>query len=86
MLFELLNRAAGNQVQFKMIDLRLVYIVLFGSLYGINSRVAAAGMETLSLLSAYAEDVSWTTLFMNPRIGFHLFFILRSVQSADISE
>lgn len=82
LLFELLNRAAGNQVQFKMIDLRLVYIVLFGSLYGINYGIAAAGMETLSLLSAYArENVSWTTLFYEPSnwIPFIFYFAVGAI-------
>ena len=35
-LFESLNGIAGNQAQFKMIDLRLIFVVLFGSTYGIN--------------------------------------------------
>lgn len=63
-LFEFLNHLAGNQAQFKMIDLRLVFIVLFGSLYGINYGIAAAALETVSLLAAYErEGVGWTTLF-----------------------
>lgn len=82
LIFELLNRAAGNQVQFKMIDLRLVYIVLFGSLYGINYGIAAAGLETLSLLSAYVkENVSWTTLFYEPSnwIPFIFYFAVGAI-------
>ena len=67
LIFELLNRVAGNQIQFAMIDLRLIYIVLFSSLYGINYGLAAAGLESLSLLAAYAErGIGWTTLFYEP--------------------
>ena len=67
----------GNQVQFQMIDLRLVYIVLFSSLYGINYGLAAAGLETLSLLAAYTKTgIGWTTLFTNLRTGFRLSSIL----------
>ncbi len=66
-LFECLNRAAGNRVQFEMIDFRLVYIVLFSSIYGINYGLAAAGLETVSLLMAYRQaDIGWTTLFYEP--------------------
>lgn len=43
-------------MQFQMIDLRLVYIVLFSSLYGINYGLAAAGLETLSLPGSIYEN------------------------------
>ena len=60
-----MNHLAGNQAQFKMIDLRLVFIVLFGSLYGINYGIAAAALETVSLLAAYErEGVGWTTFVL----------------------
>lgn len=81
-VFEALNRVAGNQVQFQMIDLRLVYIVLFSSLYGINYGLAAAGLETLSLLAAYTKTgIGWTTLFYEPSnwIPFIFYFAVGAV-------
>ena len=66
-LFELLNGIAGNQAQFKMIDLRLIFVVLFGSTYGINYGIAAAAAESLSLIRAFeAEGSSWYVLFYEP--------------------
>ena len=81
-LFEFLNHLAGNQAQFKMIDLRLVFIVLFGSLYGINYGIAAAALETISLLAAYErEGVGWTTLFYEPSnwIPFIFYFAVGAI-------
>ena len=81
-LFEFLNHFAGNQAQFKMIDLRLVFIVLFGSLYGINYGIAAAALETISLLAAYErEGVGWTTLFYEPSnwIPFIFYFAVGAI-------
>lgn len=82
LVFEALNRVAGNQVQFQMIDLRLVYIVLFSSLYGINYGLAAAGLETLSLLAAYTKTgIGWTTLFYEPSnwIPFIFYFAVGAI-------
>lgn len=81
-LFEFLNHLAGNQAQFKMIDLQLVFIVLFGSLYGINYGIAAAALETISLLAAYErEGVGWTTLFYEPSnwIPFIFYFAVGAI-------
>lgn len=81
-LFEFLNHLAGNQAQFKMIDLRLVFIVLLGSLYGINYGIAAAVLETISLLAAYErEGVGWTTLFYEPSnwIPFIFYFAVGAI-------
>lgn len=81
-LFEFLNHLAGNQAQFKMIDLRLVFIVLLGSLYGINYGIAAAALETISLLAAYErEGVGWTTLFYEPSnwIPFIFYFAVGAI-------
>lgn len=65
-----------------MIDLRLVYIVLFSSLYGINYGLAAAGLETLSLLAAYTKiGIGWTTLFYEPSnwIPFIFYFAVGAI-------
>ena len=82
LFFEGLIRLLGNTAQFRMIDLRLVCIVLFGSLYGINYGIAAAAVETLSLLAAYQEQgTGWQTLFYEPSnwIPFIFYFAIGSI-------
>ena len=81
-LFELLNGIAGNQAQFKMIDLRLIFVVLFGSTYGINYGIAAAAAESLSLIRAFeAEGSSWYVLFYEPSnwIQFIFYFAVGAI-------
>ena len=75
LLFEWLNGVLGNQAQFQMIDLRLLFIVLFSSLYGINYGIAAALAEAVSLIRQFErEDISWYVLFYEPSTGSLLFF------------
>lgn len=81
-VFEWLNTILGNQAQFKMIDLRLVFIVLFGSLYGINYGIAAALAETISLLRAFeAEGSRGYILFYEPGnwIPFIFYFAVGAI-------
>lgn len=81
-LFELLNGIAGNQAQFKMIDLRLIFVVLFGCTYGINYGIAAAAAESLSLIRAFeAEGSSWYVLFYEPSnwIPFIFYFAVGAI-------
>ena len=81
-LFELLNGISGNQAQFKMIDLRLLFVVLFGSTYGINYGIAAAAAESLSLIRAFeAEGSSWYVLFYEPSnwIPFIFYFAVGAI-------
>ena len=81
-LFELLNGIAGNQAQFKMIDLRLIFVVLFGSTYGINYGIAGAAAESLSLIRAFeAEGSSWYVLFYEPSnwIPFIFYFAVGAI-------
>lgn len=71
-----------SQAQFKMIDLRVVFIVIFGSLYGLNYGIAAAAAESVSLLGAYAaEGNNWYTLFYEPSnwIPFIFYFTTGAV-------
>lgn len=64
---ELLTWATGAQVQFRMIDFRLLVIVLMGTVYGMQWGIAAAGLESIFLARAYAaQDVNWITLFYEP--------------------
>ena len=80
--FELLQRLLGNQAQFEMIDLRLVFIVLFGSLYGLEYGIAGAAAEGVSLLLAYeSQGTKWYTLFYEPAnwIPFIFYFATGAV-------
>lgn len=80
--FEFLQRLLGNQAQFKMIDLRLVFIVLFGSLYGLGYGIAGAAAQAVSLLLAYeSQGTKWYTLFYEPAnwIPFIFYFAAGAV-------
>lgn len=82
LVFQWLNQLVGNQAQFKMIDLRLVFIVLFGSLYGLNYGIAAAALEMFSLLYAYeSQGIGWYTLFYEPTnwIPFIFYFAVGAI-------
>ena len=46
---EILHRVLGNSVQFRYIDVRLLYVVIIGSIYGLNEGVAAAFSGSLVL-------------------------------------
>lgn len=82
LFFEWLVRTGGNMPQFRMIDLRLVCIVLFGSLYGMNYGIAAAAVESLSLLAAYeGQGTGWQTLFYEPSnwVPFIFYFAMGAI-------
>lgn len=81
-VFELLQHLLGNQAQFEMIDLRLVFIVLFGSLYGLGYGIAGAAVQAVSLLLAYEnQGTKWYTLFYEPTnwIPFIFYFATGAV-------
>ena len=80
--FEFLQYLLGNQARFEMIDLRLVFIVLFGSLYGLGYGIAGAAAQAVSLLLAYErEGTTWYTLFYEPSnwIPFIFYFAVGAV-------
>ena len=65
-----------------MIDLRLVFIVLFGSLYGLGYGIAGAAAQAVSLLLAYeSQGTKWYTLFYEPAnwIPFIFYFAVGAV-------
>lgn len=64
---ELLNRISGNSVQFRMIDFRLLFIMIISSIYGMNMGIAASVLAGISLAWAYwSEGTNWMTLFYEP--------------------
>ena len=70
----------------KMIDLRLVFIVFMGSLYGINYGISAAAFGNLffdcSIQAGECKHI-YFVLWRLPT-GFRLFFILQQVLSVVI--
>ena len=70
------------QVQFKLIDMRLLYIMIFGLMYNIPVGLSAAGFASLSLILAYGgQGISGLTLFYEPTnwFVFIVYFTLGAV-------
>lgn len=78
---EILNKIAGNSVQFRMIDIRLLFVVLMATVYGTAMGTVTALVEVGSLIWAYYRQGSnWMLLFYDP--GNWLPFILLMVTGA----
>lgn len=78
---EMYNILSGGSVQFKMIDVRLLFVVLMSLVYGTKIGVITAFIEIVSLLYAFAlQGVSLVQLFYNP--GNWIPFILLLAASA----
>ena len=52
---ELLVQMTATQAQFRMVDFRLAFIVLAGTMYGLNAGVLAALLASLSLMLGYMQ-------------------------------
>lgn len=79
---EVINRFLESSVQFRMIDVRLLFIVLMGSIYGINIGLAAALLECVALTLSYMGDgTNWLTLFYEPTnwVPFILYMTIGAV-------
>lgn len=67
LLMEFLSNLAGDSMQFQMVDFRLLFIVLMGTIYGFNMGVAAAIVESVALVVSYEmEGMDWFALFYDP--------------------
>ena len=53
---ELLVQMTATQAQFRMVDFRLAFIVLVGTMYGLNAGVLAALLASLSLMLGYLQQ------------------------------
>lgn len=79
---ELLHRLMGNQVQFRFIDVRLLYIVMIGTIHGMNMGILAAALASVALVLDYlGEGANWMTLFYEPSnwLPFIFYFIAGSI-------
>ncbi|MCI8455162.1 MAG: NAD(P)-dependent oxidoreductase [Lachnospiraceae bacterium] len=66
LLTELTARFTSNSVYFKFVDVRLLFIVIMGTMYGMRAGWVAAGLECIVLVRQYALlGVGGTLLFYN---------------------
>lgn len=82
LLVEWLNQFLSTTVQFRMIDVRLLFIVIMSSIYGMNTGLAAALLEILSLGYAYTKTgMNWQTLFYEPSnwLPFLLYLVAAAI-------
>lgn len=81
-LVELYNNYAGGSVQFRMIDVRLIFVILMSLVYGTGIGTAAAVIEILSLIYAYlSQGTNGLLLFYDPRnwIPFILLLVAAAI-------
>lgn len=81
-VMQLIVDITGGESQFKMIDFRLLYVVIFGTMYNMRMGLGAAFLSTCSLVFAYyREGTSWITLFYEPSnwLPFIAFFTVGAI-------
>lgn len=79
---EIIHRILGNSVQFRYIDVRLLYVVIIGTIYGLNEGVAAAFLAVCALTLSYIrEGINGLTLFYEPSnwLPYILYFVVGAV-------
>lgn len=77
-----LVRLTGTQAQFRMVDFRLLFVVLAGTLYGLNPGVLAAALAGVSLVWGYVrQGVAPVLLFYEPSywLSFLVYFVAGAV-------
>lgn len=70
------------QVQFGLIDFRLLLVVLMGTMYGLNMGLLSATIASVLLVMAYHQQgTNWMTLFYEPTnwIAFIAYYIAGAV-------
>ena len=79
---ELLVRMTNTQAQFRVVDFRLLFIVLCGTMYGLNAGVLAAAMASFSLVLGYLrQGTTPLLLFYDPAnwLAFIVYFVAGAV-------
>ena len=79
---ELLNHYLGVNVYFRFVDIRLFFIVIMGTIYGMRTGLLAALLECIALFVQYLGiGVDWTLLFYNVEnwIPFMIYLMAGSV-------
>lgn len=81
-VMELVLRLSGIVSQFRMIDFRLLYVVIYGTIYNMPMGLGAAALASFSLVWAYSrEGINWITLFYEPTnwLPFIAFFCVGAI-------
>ena len=76
---ELLVRITGTDAQFQMIDFRLMFVVLVGTVYGLNAGVLSAVLASVSLAAGYLrQGTTLMLLFYEPAnwLAFIVYFVV----------
>ena len=76
---ELLVRITGTDAQFQMIDFRLMFVVLIGTVYGLNAGVLSAVLASVSLAMGYLrQGTTLMLLFYAPAnwLAFIVYFVV----------
>lgn len=78
----LLNKLASNNSEFKLIDIKLLYVVIVGTIYGIDLGLVAAGLASgLLVYSFVISGTNWLMLFYDPSnwLPFIGYFIIGAI-------
>ena len=76
---EWLVRATGTVAQFQMIDFRLMFVMLIGTVYGLNAGVLSAVLASISLAVGYLrQGTTLMLLFYEPAnwLAFIVYFVV----------
>lgn len=76
---EWLVRATGTDAQFQMIDFRLMFVMLIGTVYGLNAGVLSAVLASISLAVGYLrQGTTLMLLFYEPAnwLAFIVYFVV----------
>lgn len=81
-LIEVLASLLGTSVQFRMIDVRLLFIVVMGSMYGTTIGVLSAVLEIVAVVISHIRSgMNWQTLFYDPTnwVPFLLYLVTGAI-------
>ena len=76
---EWLVRVTGTDAQFQMIDFRLMFVMLIGTVYGLNAGVLSAVLASISLAAGYLrQGTTLMLLFYEPAnwLAFIVYFVV----------
>ena len=79
LITELLVRVTGTDAQFQMIDFRLMFVLLIGTVYGLNAGVLAAALASVSLAAGYLrQGTALLLLLYEPAnwLAFLVYFVV----------
>ena len=72
-------RITGTDAQFRMVDFRLMFVVLIGTVYGLNAGVLSAVLASVSLTAGYLrQSTTLMLLFYEPAnwLAFIIYFVV----------